>query len=309
MTPAYVALQRTGALAERAEAALQSLATCALCPRACGVDRLADQRGYCRTGRLARVSSANAHFGEEQPLVGRGGSGTIFFTNCNLGCLHCQNYDISHLGHGHELTAAELARVMLGLQQAGCENVNCVTPTHVLPQILEAVALAAPEGLRLPLVWNCGGYESVEALRLLDGIVDIYMPDAKYADPEVGQRLSAVQDYPERMRAALAEMHRQVGDLEVNGRGVAERGLLVRHLVLPEGLAGTEATMQFLAGLSPRTYVNVMGQYHPCYRAAEDPRLRRSLSAADYEQAVQMALDAGLTRLDERHARRLLYPR
>jgi len=307
MTPAYVALHRSGELAARVEAAVQALAACALCPRACGVDRLADGRGYCRTGRLARVSSANAHFGEERPLVGRGGSGTIFFTNCNLGCIYCQNYDVSHLGQGHALAADELAAVMLGLQQAGCENINCVTPTHVLPQILEALALAARRGLRLPLVWNCGGYESLDALRLLDGIVDIYMPDAKYADDEVGQKLSAAPDYPQRLRAALAAMHRQVGDLAVNSRGVAERGLLVRHLVLPEGLAGTTEIMRFLAGLSRETYVNVMAQYRPCYRAAEEPRLRRRPAPEEFEQAIQAALDAGLNRLDERHARRLLY--
>lgn len=245
------------------------------------------------------VSSFGPHFGEESPLVGSCGSGTIFFTNCNLRCLFCQNYDISHLGRGEEVSGGQLAAIMLNLQRSGCHNVNLVSPTHFVPQILEALCMAAEEGLRLPLVYNTGGYESSETLALLDGVVDIYMPDAKYWGPEVARLLSEAPDYPEVMRQALKEMHRQVGDLAIDGLGIARRGLLVRHLVLPEGLAGTREVMNFIAKeISPNTYVNVMAQYRPCYRAQEIPELRRPISPEEYRQAVEGALGAGLHRLD-----------
>jgi putative pyruvate formate lyase activating enzyme len=246
------------------------------------------------------VASHGPHFGEERPLVGLGGSGTIFFTNCSLGCIFCQNYDISHLGRGRAVSDEQLAEAMLELQRLGCHNINLVTPTHFVPQILEALVIAAAAGLEVPLVYNCGGYESVETLRLLEDVVDIYMPDAKYSDGRVAARLSGAEDYPQRMQAAIAEMYRQVGDLQIDERGLAQRGLLVRHLVLPNHLAGSEEIMQFLANLSSDTYVNVMAQYRPCYRAGEVREISRRLTVAEYRTAVQAALDAGLHRLDER---------
>jgi len=306
-TPSYLALCSTGELRQRAEAALELLSPCRLCPRRCGVDRLAQgsletppaAQGTCRSGRKAKVSSFGPHFGEERPLVGSHGSGTIFFTNCNLRCLFCQNYDISHLGHGEEVSPEQLARIMLNLQARGCHNINLVSPTHFVPQILESLCLAAGEGLWLPLVYNTGGYDSPEALALLDGVVDIYMPDAKYWDSAVSRLLSGAEDYPQVMRQALKEMGRQVGDLILDRSGIARRGLLVRHLVMPDGLAGTEGIMNFIAReISPDTYVNVMAQYRPCYRADEVPQLRRPISNDEYRRAVEEALQAGIHRLD-----------
>jgi len=287
------------------DAALALLRECRLCPRGCAVDRAADRWGHCRVGRKAMVSSVGPHFGEEDPLVGDGGSGTIFLTSCNLACIFCQNYDISQLGHGRPVDAAFLARAMVSLQEHGCENVNFVTPTHVMPQLLEALPEAVEKGLSVPIVWNCGGYESLESLELLDGIVDIYMPDVKYGDAEATERLSGIKDYPTHAFAAVREMHRQVGDLELNERGVATRGLLVRHLVLPHDLAATPKVMEFLASLSTNTYVNVMAQYRPCHRAYEEPKLTRGLKLEEYRAAVQAARDAGLTRLDARPLHRM----
>lgn len=301
--PSYLALHESGELARRAREARRRLSPCTICPRMCGADRLGGEEGYCGGGELARVCSASPHFGEERPLVGTGGSGTIFLSGCNLGCIFCQNYEISHLRQGTEVTPLELANLMVRLQKLGCHNINFVTPTHYVPQILAALGPAIERGLSVPLVYNCGGYDSVTTLRLLDGVFDIYMPDAKYADPDVAERLSGARDYPQVMRAALAEMHRQVGDLEIGADGLARRGLLVRHLVLPEGLAGTSEVMAFLATLSRDTYVNVMAQYRPCYRAAECPELGRRLTAAEYQEAVETALAAGLHRLDERPRR------
>jgi putative pyruvate formate lyase activating enzyme len=253
----------------------------------------------------AIVSSYGPHFGEESPLVGTGGSGTIFFAHCNLHCVFCQNYPISQLGEGSEVSDRELAYVMLSLQQRGCHNINMVTPTHVVPQILEALELAITGGLHVPLVYNCGGYESVDTLKLLDGIVDVYMPDMKYADSLIAQKYSGISDYAEINRAAVKEMHRQVGDLEINDQGVAIRGLLVRHLVLPDGLGGTDEIAEYLAKeVSLNTYVNIMAQYHPCHRAHEFPPLRRSITREEYLEAVTLALQHGLTRLDQVH-----YPR
>ncbi len=297
--PAYCLLGE-GELTARRDQALAILSECRLCPRECGVNRAEGETGFCGSGREALVASHGKHFGEERPLVGYGGSGTIFFANCNLGCIFCQNYDISHLGHGGPVAPERLADMMIDLQRQGAHNINLVTPTHFLPQILEALLIAARRGLEVPLVYNCGGYESVAALKLLDGIVDIYMPDAKYSDGEVAERLSGAPDYPERMEAAIAEMHRQVGDLRMNDDGIAQRGLLVRHLVLPNNLAGSPAIMRFLANLSPDTYVNVMAQYRPCYRANEVEQINRRPTVEEYRQAVQAALDAGLHRLDER---------
>jgi putative pyruvate formate lyase activating enzyme len=299
---AYLRLLRTGELQQRAEEARAVLEECRLCGRECRANRLESAEGaVCRTGAKAVVSSFNAHFGEEDPLVGQHGSGTIFFANCNLKCQFCQNYEISQLGEGREVEAKELATMMLQLQERGCHNINFVSPTHVLPQIMAALLMAAENGLKVPLVHNTGGYDSLEALRLLDGVVDIYMPDMKYADEEAGRKYSKVKNYPSANRAAVKEMHRQVGDLVMDDRGVAQRGLLVRHLVLPNDLAGTAQTARFLAEeVSPDTYLNVMAQYRPTYKAHEYPEIDRRPSPQELQDAVDVALDAGLTRLDER---------
>jgi len=299
--PAYLKLD-AGALRERVAALRELLRACLLCPRKCGVDRLSGQTGVCGVAAELVVSSYGPHFGEEAPLVGRFGSGTIFLTHCNLKCIFCQNYDISHLGHGSVLSLQGLARMMLDLQARGCHNINWVTPTHQAPMLVEALQLAGEQGLRVPVVYNCGGYESVEVLRLLEGIIDIYMPDAKYGDNEPGKQLSRVPDYWDRNREALAEMHRQVGDLQVNHQGIALRGLLVRHLVLPNQMAGTDRVMAYLASLSRHTYVNVMAQYRPQYRAHEVAAISRPIASAEFRQAIEAALGAGLTRLDDRRA-------
>jgi len=282
-------------------AAYEILSRCTLCPRNCLVDRHHGELGVCRTGDRPVVSSYAPHFGEEDPLVGQRGSGTIFFTHCNLYCIFCQNYEISHGGEGEEVSIEDLAAMMLVLQKRGCHNINFVTPSHQVYQILAALPAAIEGGLRVPLVYNTGGYDALETLRLLDGVVDIYMPDFKFWDPAVAKDLCEAEDYPEIARRAVKEMHRQVGDLVMDELGVARRGLLVRHLVLPDGLAGTRGIMEFLAReVSPRTYVNVMGQYRPCGRAGEHPSLRKFLTALEHEQAQQTAREAGLTRLDRR---------
>ena len=309
--PGYLELARSGELSQRVEHAREMLGECRLCPRECQVDRLAGQKGHCRVGDKPFVSSSGPHFGEESPLVGKYGSGTIFLTFCNLGCLSCQNYDISHLGQGSEIEVEALAQMMLSLQGQGCHNINFVTPTHQVPQILAALQLAIEHGLSVPLVYNTGGYDSVATVKLLDGIFDIYMPDCKYSDNSVAARLSDADDYWERNQAAVREMHQQVGDLQMDKEGIATRGLLVRHLVLPQGLAGTGKVMEFLASLSKDTcvhdtYVNVMAQYRPCYRANEIPEMNRQPTAEEYRQAVRLALDAGLHRLDERPLLRFL---
>lgn len=302
---AYLDLLRTGELEDRVEDARTMLEECRLCGRECRVNRLESSRGAsCRTGERAVVSSFNAHFGEEAPLVGQHGSGTIFFTNCNLKCQFCQNYEISQLGEGREVSPEEIAAMMLHLQGRGCHNINFVSPTHVIPQIMAAVLVAAEKGLRVPLVHNTGGYDSLEALRLLDGIVDIYMPDMKYADAKAARTYSKVKDYPRVNQAAVREMHRQVGDLVMDAQGIAQRGLLVRHLVLPDGLAGTAEIVRFLAEeISPETYLNVMSQYRPTYKAHQYPEIDRRPSMEELEGAVRLAQEAGLTRLDERKPR------
>ena len=299
--PGYARLLASGELARRLGKARDRLASCSLCPRQCQVDRLTGKTGYCRTGALARVSSYAPHFGEESPLVGSGGSGTIFFTSCNLGCVYCQNYEISHLGLGDEVTEQELATIMLSLQRQGCHNINLVTPSHVVPQTLAALNLAARQGLTLPVVYNTSGYDAPDTLRLLDGVVDIYMPDFKFWKKETARRLSGAPDYPEAARAAILEMHRQVGDLVIDAQGVARRGLLMRHLVMPGQLDETEAILGFLAReVSAATYTNLMDQYHPCGRAHEFPDIDHPLSTEEYHAALAMAKKAGLTRLDKR---------
>jgi putative pyruvate formate lyase activating enzyme len=296
---AYLELYHKGKLAERVEAARTLLKNCQVCPRHCGINRLAEETGECNTGKLAAVSSYGPHFGEEAPLVGKYGSGTIFFTNCNLKCLFCQNYNISQLGDGTEVTDEELARMMLAIQARGCHNINFVSPTHVVPQILKGLEIAINLGLRLPLVYNSGGYDSAETLEILDGIIDIYMPDMKYSDEKIAEELSGIKRYPSINRAALKEMHRQVGDLRIDEDGIATRGLLIRHLVLPHGLAGTKEIMKFIAeDISLNSYVNVMAQYHPCYKAFQIPQLARPLPKQEFIEAMELARRTGLNRLD-----------
>ena len=297
---AYLQLAQTGELADRTAAAWQRLEDCDLCARYCRVNRRETVSGaVCRTGDAAVVHSYGPHHGEEMPLRGRRGSGTIFFSWCNLRCVYCQNWDISQKGLGHEAGPEEIADMMLRLQRQGCHNINFVSPSHVVAQIIAAVAIAAGEGLKLPLVYNTGGYDSPEALDLLDGIIDIYMPDMKYGDSATGRRFSRVRDYVEINRAAVKTMHRQVGDLKLDENGIAERGLLVRHLVLPENLSGTDRVLGFLAEeISTDTYVNIMDQYRPCYRAAENPPLDRRPARAAYLEARARARQLGLHRLD-----------
>lgn len=298
--PRYLETNRTGKLKSKAAEASARLCECTLCPRQCRVDRTREQLGHCRTGRRAEVASYNAHFGEESPLVGRHGSGTIFFSHCNLLCNFCQNYDISHQGFGHEISDEQLADIMISLQSSGCHNINFVTPSHVVPQILSALVLAADQGLSIPLVYNSSGYDSVETLRLLDGVIDIYMPDFKFWDGQIADQTCQAPDYPQAARDALTEMHRQVGDLTLDRNGLAVSGVLVRHLVLPNGLAGTAAVMDFIANrISSHTYVNVMAQYRPCGKAAEVKALNRSITDEEYQAAVKAATDAGIRRLDQ----------
>ena len=275
---------------------------CDLCARYCHVDRCEGLRGVvCKTGARAVMHSYGPHHGEENPLRGTRGSGTIFFSWCNLRCVYCQNWEISWKGVGREVSATELAEAMLSLQEMGCHNVNFVSPSHVVAQILEAVEIAAQAGLRLPLVYNTGGYDSLEALELLDGVIDIYMPDMKYADRDIARTYSKVRDYPQHNWAAVREMHRQVGDLVMDEDGVAQRGLLVRHLVLPNALAGTDTILKFLAEeISRDTYINIMPQYRPCFRADEYDALDQPLTGREYTDALALADRCGLTRLDDR---------
>ena len=301
--PTYLKLYYEGKLEGRVKEALGLMEECRLCPRRCGVNRLADEQGYCKTGRKARIASYNAHFGEEAPLVGSSGSGTIFFSSCNLLCSFCQNYEISHFAEGVEVEPEQLAAIMLRLQKNGCHNINFVTPTHVVPQILDGLKIALENGLDVPLVYNTGGYDSVETLKILDGIVDIYMPDFKFWDRKWSERFSTTSDYRERAKDAMREMHRQVGDLEMDESGIAIKGLLVRHLVMPNDVANTEEVMKFLANeISPDTYVNVMDQYRPCYRGKDDETINRRITGAEYEKAIDAALKTGLGRLDKRKA-------
>jgi putative pyruvate formate lyase activating enzyme len=303
-TPSYIDLHKSGELANRAEHAARHLQDCDLCARYCHVDRTRTLKGVvCHTGEQAVVHSFGPHHGEENPLRGSRGSGTIFFSWCNLRCQYCQNWEISQKGLGRKVSAEELANIMLQLQNQGCHNINFVSPSHVVAQIVSAVEKAAAKGLRLPLVYNTGGYDSLETLALLDGVIDIYMPDMKYADSEIAHRYSHVRDYAEVNRTAVKEMHRQVGDLVLDEHGIAMRGLLIRHLVLPHGLAGTENTLRFIAEeISTNTYINIMDQYYPCYRAGDYPPLDRSITPAEYDDALQAAHRYSLNRLDNKYA-------
>jgi putative pyruvate formate lyase activating enzyme len=304
--PAYLRTYRRGLFPGKITQALNILESCSLCPRSCGVNRLKGEKGVCRAGALTEVSSYAPHFGEESPLVGLHGSGTIFLTHCNLRCLFCQNYSISHLGEGREISADRLAGMMVELQRIGCHNINFVTPTHFVPQILQALVPAIEKGLRVPLVYNSSGYDAAATIEILEDVFDIYMPDIKFASPGPAAEFSSAPDYPEAARAAVREMHRQVGDLVLDNNGIALRGLLVRHLVLPAGLAGTREVMHFLASeISRNTYVNIMDQYHPCGDIPPRSPLGRRISAAEYEAALGMAKEEGLSRLDNRERFRL----
>ena len=299
MKPSYLSLLKSGELEKRVSEAVKRLSRCDICPHRCNVDRLNDQRGFCKIGRQAVVASYGAHFGEEPPITGTKGSGTTFFSGCNMKCLYCQNYEISHGLEGYEVTKEYLAFIFLSLQEGGCHNINLVTPTHVVPQILEALLIAAKEGLKIPIVYNCGGYESVETLRLLEGIVDIYMPDIKYSDSEIAQKLSKIKNYWEVAKQALKEMHRQVGDLILEERSkVALKGLLIRHLVLPEDLSGSKKIFEFIATeISKNSVINIMDQYRPCGKAFNMPPLDRMITRDEFNQAIKWAREQGLKRL------------
>jgi putative pyruvate formate lyase activating enzyme len=296
---AYLELLRTGELNVRAELARAHETACDLCARECGVDR-AVKVGACRTGLQAYVASFGPHHGEEIPLRGWQGSGTIFFSFCNLRCVYCQNHDISQAPAGHPVNPEELAAMMLSLQDMGCHNINLVSPSHVVAEILSALDLAAKAGLHLPLVFNTGGYDSLAALQLLDGVIDIYMPDMKYGETSSARKFSKIKSYPIVNQRAVTEMHRQVGELQIDDKGLARRGLLVRHLVLPHGLAGTRKVMEFIAReISTETYVNLMNQYHPAHLAPAHPALNRMLSQQEYAAALRIARQAGLHRFDQ----------
>ena len=301
MKPSYLALHRKGELLKRSRNALRLLETCRLCPRECGVNRLENETGYCKTGRIARIASYNAHFGEESPLVGSHGSGTIFISSCNLLCSFCQNYEISHLREGAEAGPAQMAAMMIQLKEVGCHNINFVTPTHVVPQILEALFIAVELGLDIPLVYNSSGYDKPETLAILDGIFDIYMPDFKFWDEKWSDRYCNAPDYKQRAAAAIREMHRQTGDLRIDDNGIAVKGLLIRHLVMPDNVAGTAGIMDFIAKeISKNCYVNVMDQYRPCGSAAGDEYINRRLYSDEFRQAIEKAGKAGLVRLDQK---------
>jgi putative pyruvate formate lyase activating enzyme len=300
-TPVYLETYERGELDEKIEKLENILNECKLCARECRVNRIQGKKGYCKSDFSLMVSSAQPHFGEEDVLVGTHGSGTIFLTNCNLGCIFCQNFDISHLGIGQRITEEELAVMMLNLQKRGCHNINFVTPTHYTPQIVKGLRIAIEKGLHIPIIYNCGGYEAKGTLELLDGIVDIYMPDMKYGSEESAKRYSNAPNYFEVCKRAVKEMHRQVGVLKVDENGLAWRGVLIRHLVLPNGLAGSEEVFKFIATeLSTDSYVNIMLQYRPMYKAYEYSELNRGITMREYREAIAMALKWGLHRGFER---------
>jgi putative pyruvate formate lyase activating enzyme len=298
----YIETFKKGLLREKVEKASEMLRSCALCPRECRVDRLSGQLGICKTGKKAYLNCYKAHFGEEPSLIGDTGSGAFFFTHCSLLCIFCTNYELSHEGQGREISDPEMADMMLSLEHAGCPNINLITPTHVIPQILSALEIAVGNGLSIPLVYNSSGYEKVEALQLLDGVVDIYMPDFKFWDPDVSEKLCQARDYPETARRAICEMHRQVGDLVVDKTsGMARSGLLLRHLLMPCGMAGTRDIMRFVAReISPNTYVNIMPQFKPHGRSCEIKELLQPISEEDYAEALKAAREEGIERIEKR---------
>ncbi len=295
--PSYLNLYENGELKERVEKAKEMLLSCKVCPHNCEVNRLENELGYCKTGRYAIVSSYFPHRGEEFPIRGYRGSGTIFFSYCNMRCVYCQNYEVSHLGEGKEVTPEELAGMMLELQDLGCHNINLVSPSHVVPQILEALYIAVERGLRIPLVYNTSSFDSLESLKLLDGLVDIYLADLKYLNREFGKKYSKVKDYPKHAMEAIKEMYRQVGNLKVDERGIAIRGLIVRHLVLPNDISTTSEVMDFLKSIDPELAVNLMAQYFPYYKAKDCPELARRITHEEYEKALELA--KGLTLIED----------
>jgi putative pyruvate formate lyase activating enzyme len=297
MLPLYLEKLTTPELHQRVETLHQLLFECRICPNECLAKRTKGETGECHSTDEVIISSVGPHFGEEPPLVGTNGSGTIFFTNCNLSCEFCQNYDISHLGKGEIVSRAQLAGSMLQLQQRGCHNINLVTPTHFTPQIVDALILAIKQGLEIPIVYNCGGYESVETLRLLENIVDIYMPDIKYSVDENALKYSGVQYYWATVKAAVKEMYRQVGDLKISKRGIGQRGLLIRHLVLPNDVAGSKAVINFVADeISDNTYLNIMDQYRPTYHASKYTEISHQISPSEYKKVVDYAFSKGFRR-------------
>lgn len=299
MQPAFLELLENNLLNKRVEEAFEHLKCCDLCGWKCKVDRTARKLGVCKTAIAAIVHSYAPHFGEEKPLRGWGGSGTIFFSSCNLRCVYCQNYEISQLRQGREVTDLELADMMIHLQNRGCHNINLVSPSHVIPAIIAAIAIAAQKGLHIPIVYNTGGYDSLEGLSLLDGIVDIYMPDMKYASVNIARKYSKIPNYPAINQLAVKEMYRQVGDLVLDENGIAQRGLLIRHLVLPNKLAGSEQILRFITEqLSPNTYINIMDQYFPAFQARQYPELNRPIKASEFQSILEIAHSLGLSRLD-----------
>lgn len=300
----YQNLLESGELSQRVTEAYTRLTSCNICAHRCEVNRREGEKGICKTGEKAKVSSYGPHMGEEDPLRGYRGSGTIFFTRCNLRCQYCQNHDISQTDYGNEIDPEELAVLMLELQERGCHNINFVSPSHVVPQIMAGVLIAAQAGLRIPLVYNTGGYDSMATLDLLDGIIDIYMPDMKYADPQIAERYSKIPNYPQVNQAAVKKMHSQVGDLKLDKEGIAIRGMLIRHLILPNNLAGTDKIIKFIVEeISPDTYLNLMDQYRPAYRAHLYPDLDRRITNDEYHRAVFLAEENGINRLDKRKPR------
>ncbi len=297
ITPSYISLYKSGGLARRIDKLLNILKSCTLCPRSCKVNRLTGESGFCGAGKKLKIASSFPHFGEESPLVGRNGSGTIFLSYCNLLCSFCQNYDISHQGKGQKISSTELAAMMLALQRQGCHNINFVTPTHFTPQIISALPESIEMGLTIPIVWNCGGYESIEVIQLLDGIVDIYMPDAKFSDSKFAKHYANADNYFFILKPVLKEMFRQVGVLKINKNGAAYQGLLIRHLVMPNNVAGSKAILEFIAKeLSLDSFVNIMSQYRPCYKAISDQLIGRAITNAEYNEVIEFAKELGLKR-------------
>jgi putative pyruvate formate lyase activating enzyme len=297
MLPLYLEKLNLVELKNRSEILKQLLAECRICPNECAINRLEGETGNCNSTDEVVISSYGPHYGEEPELVGIYGSGTIFFTNCNMACIYCQNYDISQLGLGKKISIEELSDIMISLQRRGCHNINFVTPTHFVPQIVDALIIAIEKGLEIPLVYNSGGYESVETLRLLEDIIDIYMPDIKYSNDEIASRLSGVKNYWNVIRAAVKEMYRQVGNLHIDRKGIAKRGLLIRHLVLPDNLSGSEKVIDFIADeISKDSYVNIMDQYHPAFKASENDKLNRRINPDEYEKVIAYAKQKGLHR-------------
>ena len=297
MYPSYLNLSKKE-LNQRIEKLFKVLENCEICPRKCHVNRFKGEKGFCKLGEKPVVSAHHPHFGEEKPLVGKFGSGTIFFTSCNLACVYCQNYDISQLRTGEEISFEKLAQMMINLQNLGCHNINLVTPTPQVLAIVKALSIAIEGGLKIPVVYNTNAYDSLETLRLLDGIIDIYMPDAKYSADIIALKYSMASNYFEVMKEAIKEMQRQVGDLIIDKKGIAEKGLLVRHLILPNNLAGSAKIFQFLTEeISKNTFLNIMDQYHPCAKAQEFPELSRSITEEEYRQTIELTKKAGLTRL------------